>query len=128
MMKKDGDKFSVSDVQIGKITPYAAAEPAKKEYSDTDVQQFIQDYIKKQTKFSETMNLFDEEKNKMRNLKFLEAKETVKRLGSISIVRGNFEDVDSHEILGIDIVVQNKDGKLNLQNLFIRERKKGQTP
>ena len=97
---------------------------AKKEYSDKDIQDVMQDYFKQQTQFSDHLQLFDEAKNKMRNLDLIKLSEQVRRLGILYISTADFKDSDAGDTLAIDVTVQNKDGILDVQSLRIRSVKK----
>jgi hypothetical protein len=69
--------------------------------------------------------LYDKDAEKMRNLELVELKEEVRRLGILMSSSSQFKDVDSGEILDIDISVENKEGQLRLQALRIRGVRKG---
>jgi hypothetical protein len=69
--------------------------------------------------------MFDEDHQKMRHLELKELKPEVRRMGIFCSSGSKFVDADSGDILVIDISVENKNGKLNMQALRIRDVQKG---
>ena len=86
----------------------------------------MMDYIERQGKFTDgKVMLFDKDNEKMRNLELTELKEEVRRMGIFYSSSSKFVDVDTGDILDIDISVENKKGKLKVQALRIRNVRKG---
>jgi hypothetical protein len=116
------DRFFIKEVK--KLNDSAAAD--EKEFTDADVQTFMKDHINKQTQFNDgKLMMFDKDAEKMRNLELLVLKEEVRRIGIFMSSSAQFKDVDSGEIVDIDISVEQKKGKLNLQAMRIRNVSKG---
>ena len=118
------DNWEMKDYRITRVQEVSSSGAAKKEYSDTEIREFAQKYLVDQSKFSGSLTLYDEDNKKLRKLKFLNFNEGVKRFGSLLIIRGNFNDVDSNESLSIDVTVNSQDGNLGVQSLLIRGIKK----
>jgi len=120
--QEDG-RFAVGDLNIVGIKP--VQKNIQEEYSDSDIQDFMKNYIEQQTKFTGDLMLYDEEREVMRHLALTELNPEVRRLGILYISRGIFEDVATGDILGVDLTVKNTDGQLMMDALRIREFKKG---
>ena len=122
-VKADGGDFSVQKIHLGKITKLnSGADDEQKEYSDEEIQAFMKDYIEKKTQFTDgKIMLYDEENEKMRNLALKEISPEVRRMGIFYSSGSQFVDADSGEILKIDISTENRDGKLSVQALRIRD-------
>lgn len=125
LLAADGDSYAVEDVSIANVELLKKGDQAKKDYSDEEIQAFMNNYIQQQVKFTDSLMLYDEEREVMRHLKMNELSSEVRRMGIFYSSRGVFEDVNSGDILGIDIAVKNKDGKLELQALRVRSFKRG---
>ena len=122
-----GEDITLEGIRIKDVQKLAKAESmGEKEYTDEDIQVFMRDYIDKQTRFTDgKLMLFDEENQKMRNLKLEELKTEVRRMGVFYSSSAQFVDADSGETLAVDISVENSKGKLNIQALRIRDVQKG---
>lgn len=118
--------FVVEQFRIAEVAKLnSGSVEEKKEYSDEEIQTFMKEYIKKQTEFNDgKLMLFDKDVEKMRNLELIELKPEVRRMGIFTSSSSQFKDADSGEILDIDIAVEIKKGKLNLQALRIRDVRK----
>jgi hypothetical protein len=99
-----------------------------KKYSDAQVQEFMRNYVEKQSKFTDYIFLFDEERDTMRKLKLIKLKDEVRRMGIMSVSTGEFQDTISGDTVIIDISVVNKKGQLRIQNLLIRKVYKSPPP
>ncbi|MCK5579732.1 MAG: hypothetical protein KAJ18_00505 [Candidatus Omnitrophica bacterium] len=120
---KDGvlDVVNLEMDQIKELAKQHEEAGEKKEYTDHDVQDFMKTYLKQQTKFTGSLMLFDEDNNKLRKLELVELKQEVRRLGTLNISRAEFKDIESGEVLGVDVSVLDKKGSLEIQALRIRE-------
>jgi hypothetical protein len=133
---KSGDLVTMEAIVDGKKTPLAVKElkiqqvkklkeekagAEKKEFSDADIQAFMKDYLDQQVKFTGSLMLFDEERNKMRTLKLVKLDTVVKRLGIFFISRAEFKDEENGDTLDVDVSVENKEGELAVQALRIRD-------
>ena len=117
------ENFTIKDVQA---LNSGAASQEDQTYTDEQIQAFMKEYIVKQTEFNDgLLMLYDQDAEKMRNLKLLELNPEVRRLGILNSSSSTFQDADSGETLDIDIAVENKKGKLNIQALRIRNVRKG---
>lgn len=125
LLAADGDSYIVEDVRIINVESLKNDDQVKDHYSDEEIQAFMKNYIQQQVQFTGSLMLFDEEREVMRNLKMNELSSEVRRMGIFYSSRGVFEDINSGDILGIDIAVKNKDGKLELQVLRVRSFKRG---
>ena len=114
--------WAVTDTVIGSVKEMAKTDE-NKAYTDEEIQKFMKDYLDAQVKFTGTLMLFDEERGKMRKLELGILDGEVRRLGTLGISRATFKDKDSGETLGVDVTVENKKGKLDVQALRIREVK-----
>ena len=126
MVAADGDSYKAEDIQIKSVKEFKKDESLKdKEYSDDDIRDFMRKALEDQGKFTGgKIMLFDEDAGKMRNLELLELKDEVRRLGIFYNCRGQFKDADSGELLGVDVSVENQDGRLMVQALRIRNVRK----
>jgi len=113
----------VADIEIKNVQKLAQTEESReKEYSDQEIQDFMHEYLDKQTQFSDgKVMLFDKDTEKMRGLVLKEIKKEVRRLGIFYHSTAKFEDADTGAILMVDISVQKKKGKLKVQALRIRK-------
>ena len=127
-VSKTGDDLSVQTFRIKDVQPLNEGESQEaKEYTDEEVQIFIKEYLKRQTQFNDgKLMLFDKDVGQMRNLELIKLSEEVRRLGVYMSSSSQFKDVDSGEVLDIDISVEIKNGKLSLQALRIRDVHKGE--
>lgn len=121
LAKKDS-AWDVTETVIASVKE-APKVDENKVYSDAELQTFMNEYLQAQVKFTGTLMLFDEDRNKMRKLELVSLDGEVRRLGTLSISRATFKDKDSGETLGVDVTVENKKGKLSVQALRIREVK-----
>jgi hypothetical protein len=122
----DGDyavaAFTIKDVRVLD----RAAQETDRDYTDMEVQDFMRDYLEKQTQFNDgKLMLFDKDAGKMRSLELIMINEEVRRLGIYMSSSSQFNDVDSGEMVEIDISVENKKGRLNVQALRIRNVRNG---
>ena len=119
--------FSVEEFRIAEVAKIdSGSSDEKKEYSDREIQDFMREYVKKQTQFNDgKLMLFDKDAEKMRSLELVEIKPEVRRMGIFNSSSSQFKDVDSGDILDIDIAVEIKKGKLSLQALRIRDVRRG---
>lgn len=121
------EDFLVKGVRIKGVQAIneGAGEGAQ-EYTDDEIQAFMREYVEKQGKFNNgRIMLFDKDNEKMRNLELTELKAEVRRMGIFYSSSSKFADVDTNDILDIDISVENKNGKLKVQALRIRNVRKG---
>ena len=141
---RSGDIVNVDAVVDSKATPLAVKElkivgveklkdekkegaPAK-EYTDAEVQTFMKTALDQQAKFTGSLMLFDEERNKMRTLQMVSLDSAVKRLGIFYSSRAELKDMESGDLVVVEVSTENKDGELNLQALRIREVKRQPKP
>ena len=119
--------LAVENIRIMDVLKLANDQPQEdKEYSDAEIQDFMREYIGKQTKFTDgKLMLFDEGSQKLRSLEFKEIDEAVRRMGIFYNSTAKFTDADTGEVLAIDIAVEKRKGKLKIQALRIRDVKKG---
>jgi len=119
----EGAGFAVDNIRIKNVKKFDEEKSQEaKEYTDEEIQAFMQKYIKKQTQFTDgILMLFDKDNEKMRNLKLDELTKKVNRLGVFYSSRAKFVDADSGDLLDVDISVENKDGALSVQALRIRD-------
>ena len=123
--QQDGT-VQVEDLKITGVQELDKGEDlSTKEYTDQEIQDFMKRYLAQQMQFTGSIMLYDEDRGVMRKIKLLELDPEVRRMGIFYNSRGQFEDLDSGDILGIDVAVQNEDGNLGVQALRIRDRKKG---
>lgn len=126
-MVSSAEDFIVGDIQIKdvKVTEEGEDQEAR-EYTDSEIQACMMDYIEKQGQFTDgKVMLFDKDKEKMRHLTLSELKEEVRRMGIFYSSSSKFEDADTGDILDIDILVENKKGKLKVKALRVRNVRKG---
>ncbi|MCK5178333.1 MAG: hypothetical protein KAR32_02300 [Candidatus Omnitrophica bacterium] len=123
-MVSASDDFIVKDARIKSVQ--AIDEGEAEEYTDDEIQAFMTEYIEKQGKFTGgKVMLFDKDNEKMRHLELTELKAEVRRMGIFYSSSSKFVDVDTNDIVDIDISVENKKGKLKVQALRIRNVRKG---
>jgi hypothetical protein len=130
-VKNTGSGFIVEGLEIKNVAELSKSQEEadeNKTYSDAEVQEFMRNYVEKQSKFTDYIFLFDEERNTMRKLKLVKLKDEVRRMGIMSVSTGEFKDTISGEMLTIDMSVMNKKGKLRIQNLLIRKVYNPQPP
>lgn len=121
------EDFLIKGVRIKGI--HAVNEGAgeeDKEYTDDEIQAFMMEYVERQGKFTDgKIMLFDKDNEKMRTLELNEIKKEVRRMGIFYSSSSKFTDVDTNDILDIDISVEKKNRKLKVQALRIRNVRKG---
>ncbi|MFA5259747.1 MAG: hypothetical protein WC450_00805 [Candidatus Omnitrophota bacterium] len=122
----EGDGYKAKDIKIKSFKAIEKDESLKdKTYTDDEIRDFMLNALKKQGQFSDgKIMLFDEDAAKMRNLELIELKGDVRRMGIFYNCRGDFKDADSGDLLGVDVAVENQDGRLALQALRIRNVRK----
>ena len=138
-----GDIVTVEATVDGKVTPLVVKDfkmvkieklkdrkegEVKKEFPDEEIQAFMKSSIDQQVKFTGNLQLFDEERNKMRSLELVKLDTVVKRMGIFYTSRAEFKDVENGDLLGVDVSVEYKDGELTLQALRIREFRRAPKP
>ncbi|MCK5213765.1 MAG: hypothetical protein KAR05_00240 [Candidatus Omnitrophica bacterium] len=127
-LKEVDGKLDVTDYTIFKverIKKEAVAE--KKEFSDEEIHEAMREYIKAQARFTGSFDLFDEKKEGLRHLQFLEFKGAVRRYGILHISTAEFADKDAGEILDIDISAENQEGDLKVTKVKVMKVKKAPT-
>jgi len=122
--------FIIEDIRIKDVQKLNEREPQEdKEYTDEEIQAFMQEFVKKQTQFTDgIVMLFDKDNEKMRHLKLTELKKEVRRMGVFYSSSSQFVDADTGDIVSVDIAVEKKKGKLKIQALRIRDVRKGPGP
>ena len=121
--EKDG-ALKVTEPKIKEVKPLKT--DFVKQFSEDDIQQYMEAQLGAQAKFSGYINLFDPDKNVMRKLKLISLDKEVRKLGVLNISRAQFKDIDTNEVLGVDVTVENRNAQLNLQALRIRQVVKGE--
>ena len=126
ILSSDGEGYKAEDIKIKSVQALKKDESLKdKEYTDDEIRDYMRNALAKQGQFSDgKIMLFDEDAAKMRNLELTGLKEEVRRLGIFYNCRGQFKDADSGELLGVDVSVENQDGRLMIQALRIRSVRK----
>ena len=121
------EDFLIKGVRIKGIQAVnEGASEEEKEYTDDEIQAFMMGYVERQGKFTDgKIMLFDKDNEKMRTLELNEIKKEVRRMGIFYSSSSKFTDVDTNDILDIDISVEKKNGKLKVQALRIRNVRKG---
>jgi len=115
-------KLDIQEINLKEIKePILEQTNDPRDYSDQEIQDFMKKFIEQKSRFTGYYNLYDQENEKLRKLKFLKIEERVRKLGIISISSAEFTDIDSNETLMVDISVENKNGKLNIQAFRIRD-------
>lgn len=126
IVKESAGAFSVASFDIAGVTALAkaaAADPAK-EFSQSDIEAVITEYITKKSKFTKTFDLFDEKKQGFRHLEFSAFEGELRRFGVLNILRAAMKDTESSEILKLDFTVENKAGVLSVTTVKVFEIKK----
>lgn len=124
VLKADGGEMMVDEVIIGKVKEAAEkknAAKADKKYTKEDAQKAMQAYVDKMSKFTGTYGLFDEKREKMRQLKMLRMDEKVRNFGILFISTIDFKDVDTNETIVTDMTVENKGGRLKVKSVKIKK-------
>ncbi|HOY09755.1 MAG TPA: hypothetical protein PLB05_06740 [Candidatus Omnitrophota bacterium] len=126
VLAAEGDGYKAREIKIKSVKAIEKDESLKdKVYSDDEIREFMLKALEKQGQFSDgKIMLFDEDAAKMRNLLLTELKAEVRRMGIFYNCRGEFKDADSGDLLGVDVAVENQDGRLTLQALRIRNVRK----
>jgi len=96
---------------------------AKETYTDEEIYQAINDYIKKQTKFTKNMMLFDPKTESMRSLELKSLSKEIRRFGILSIVAAEFKDVNSNDDLTVDFNVKKTKRGLEVDTMKIKKIK-----
>ena len=112
------EKFNIKNVQalVNDQTQ------ANKEFTDEEIQAAMRQYFDQQRQFTDgKVMLFDQTNNQMRYLELRELNPEVRRMGIFYNSRAKFVDVNTGDILAVDIAVENKKGRLNVQALRIRD-------
>lgn len=121
-VEEKGGQPQVKDVKVSDAKgPAAAPVDPKREITDAEIQQVMNDYISQQTQVSSSLPLFDAERNKLRKLELIVLDKEVRRLGIYYISHAQFKDTESGELLDVDVTVENQKGELALQSLRIRK-------
>jgi hypothetical protein len=114
----------VEAMRIAKVEELFAPQKkikTKVEYNNSDVHQTVKNYINEQTRVSESLMLFDEKSNTMRNLELVELSDDVRQLGIYYTVPATFKDRDTEDMLDVDISLKLEDGELGVQRLRLRK-------
>jgi hypothetical protein len=114
----------VGDFNILKAEPPKAAQQAKKDYTDKELQDFMKDYIDTQAAGTGVFQLFDEKTKKMRQLQFVKLQEKVRRYGIIGISTAEFKEKDTGNTILADINVENKKEGLEVTAVRIKNEVK----
>ncbi|MBN1869333.1 MAG: hypothetical protein JW847_01985 [Candidatus Omnitrophica bacterium] len=119
--------YEIKGFQIKEVKPIEeGVSKEEKEYTDTEIRDFMRGYIAKQGQFNNgRIMLFDEDAGKMRHLELVELKDEVRRMGAFYSSSSKFKDADTGDVLDIDISVEKNRGNLKIQALRIRDMRKG---
>ncbi|MCA9401074.1 MAG: hypothetical protein KC713_05570 [Candidatus Omnitrophica bacterium] len=122
MINKGDDGLKVENIQILDITESQTPQEdtTEKEYSDEDIRNFVQEHINKLSKFMGYFNLYDEDKDRLRNLVPGELSAEVRKFGALGIVSLSAEDQESGESLVIDITTRKESGVLTIDSMRIK--------
>ncbi|MBL8013436.1 MAG: hypothetical protein JNN05_06260 [Candidatus Omnitrophica bacterium] len=121
-LTKDDSGYKVKDMTIGEVSQ-APKQEAKSEYSDEEVLKFMKDYIDVQAQATGTFDLYDEKKQKMRNLQFVNLDQKVRRYGVITISTAEFTDKNTGETVMVDVNAENRNG-LSITAMRLKSIKK----
>ena len=125
LKEKDG-KLRVDEWKIAGVEVVQDKTPRKDNYTDEEVRQAIQDYVKKQTEFTVNLLFYDPVKDDMRKLQLVSLDNVVRHFGILSIVSATFKDVGSNETIVMDIRVKVKKGLLDVDTMKIQKVNKPQ--
>lgn len=122
VLSHDPGAWSVTDIKIHKVEKLpSAGTGTAKEYSDTEIRDFIKKYCDSQEKFSGSMMIFDEEQQTPRSVKLEKIDDQLRKFGKLSIVSAHFKDVEIQADLKADVTVENNNGVLKIQSLRIQK-------
>jgi len=107
------------------ISLHASEEGTKVEQAATAdislVKKSINQYISEKAKFTGTLDLYDEAIEQVRNLKKLKFQESMRSDGEYTIMRVDFRDNKTGDILDVDFYLKNGDGGLKVDVAKIHE-------
>jgi hypothetical protein len=86
-----------------------------------DVHKVIQDHVKDKSKVTGTLDIFDSDADKVRNLKMLEFHDGVAQDGMNYTVCVDFRDNSTGDIVDVDFVVLEADGSLEVREYSIHK-------
>ena len=116
---------NIEMVEVKGVNLLPGDDVEKTDYPDEEIQNVMKAYIASQSKFIGYFMLYDEESQQMRKLELKELQEDVKRMGIYYISKAIFKDIETEDVLDIDITVENIPTKgLQIQGLRIRGRSK----
>jgi len=125
LLQPSNNTYKVSDWKITKVEAAPKVE-TKESYTDEEVRKAIDDYLAQQTKFTDNLMFFDPKIENMRKLQLVEFKNNYRHFGILTIETADFKDIETGDILTMDILVKVKKGLLEVDSLKIRKIKNGE--
>lgn len=105
-----GGAFEIKDTVVTAAKAPEAVQDEKKDFTDAEIQAFMNEYISIQAQTTGTFDLYDEKLAKMRNLELVKLDEKVRRYGIIAISTAEFKDKNSGDKVMVDVNTENKGG------------------
>jgi hypothetical protein len=94
----------------------------KTAYTEEEVQDFMKDYLAQRAQFTGTFDIFDEKANSMRNLEIGSFKGKLRNFGSLYIATIEATDINTKDVVNLDITAQIKDGSLVVKTVKFAKR------
>ena len=91
------------------------------EPNSEDIRNQMNTYIKEKSKKIDTFNIYDPEIKKTRKLSLIKIHERVGKTGNYYYSCTDFKDVDTGQILDLDLDVEDKNGKLSVVDVRIHK-------
>ena len=102
--------YDIKDTVITGAKAPEAAKEEKKDFTDAEIQSFMNEYVSTQAQTTGTFDLYDEKLAKMRNLELVKIDDKVRHYGIIGISTAEFKDKNSGDTVMVDVTTENKGG------------------
>lgn len=115
-----GMPFSYGGEHGGTTQEHGGAAAAKAPSAD-DIRQAMKDYVTQESEETGTFDVFDPETGDMRELSLVRVHERVGKTGNYYYSCADFKDINSGEMLDLDLDVEDQDGNLSVVDVRIHK-------
>lgn len=116
--------FGVSLVVFCLLSGLTASYAAEKGSEEAAAKKAVQSYLKEKSKLSGTLDIYDEEKDAVRNLRTIKFHEKLQPKDGGYVAKLEYRDINSGDIVKVDIPVMNKGGEWAVDSVMIKSIEK----